>query len=63
MRNCNYTCECSDSLCSAIIMLCVCVCVCVCFQVGFKHHKDYVGYTWAKQEEADYLKKEQQVHT
>ncbi|XP_031426891.1 phosphatidylinositol 4,5-bisphosphate 5-phosphatase A [Clupea harengus] len=31
------------------------------YKVGFKHHKDYVGYTWAKQEEADYLKKEQQV--
>lgn len=30
-------------------------------QVGFKHHKDYVGYVWAKQEEADYLRQETQV--
>lgn len=30
-------------------------------QVGFKHHKDYVGYVWAKQEEADYLRLEHQV--
>lgn len=31
------------------------------FKVGFKHHKDYVGYVWAKQEEADFLRQEQQV--
>lgn len=31
------------------------------FQVGFKHHKDYVGYTWAKQEESDYLRQEHHV--
>lgn len=31
------------------------------YKVGFKHHKDYVGYTWAKQEESDYLRKEQTV--
>lgn len=30
-------------------------------QVGFKHHKDYVGYTWAKQEESDYLRQEHHV--
>lgn len=30
-------------------------------QVGFKHHKDYVGYVWAKQEEADFHRQEQQV--
>ncbi|XP_066545403.1 phosphatidylinositol 4,5-bisphosphate 5-phosphatase A isoform X2 [Amia ocellicauda] len=31
------------------------------YKVGFKHHKDYVGYVWAKQEEADYLKQEYQA--
>lgn len=31
------------------------------FQVGFKHHKDYVSYTWAKQEESDYLRQEHNV--
>lgn len=29
--------------------------------MGFKHHKDYVGYVWAKQEEADFLRQEHQV--
>uniref|UniRef100_UPI0037E94F63 phosphatidylinositol 4,5-bisphosphate 5-phosphatase A n=1 Tax=Semicossyphus pulcher TaxID=241346 RepID=UPI0037E94F63 len=32
------------------------------YKVGFKHHKDYVGYVWAKQEEADFLRQEQQVN-
>ncbi|XP_071379252.1 phosphatidylinositol 4,5-bisphosphate 5-phosphatase A [Centroberyx affinis] len=31
------------------------------YKVGFKHHKDYVGYIWAKQEEADYHRQEHQV--
>ncbi|XP_053181519.1 phosphatidylinositol 4,5-bisphosphate 5-phosphatase A [Scomber japonicus] len=31
------------------------------YKVGFKHHKDYVGYVWAKQEEADFLRQEHQV--
>ncbi|XP_037338870.2 phosphatidylinositol 4,5-bisphosphate 5-phosphatase A [Pungitius pungitius] len=31
------------------------------FKVGFKHHKDYVGYVWAKQEEADFTRQEHQV--
>ncbi|KAG7489119.1 phosphatidylinositol 4,5-bisphosphate 5-phosphatase A-like [Solea senegalensis] len=31
------------------------------YKVGFKHHKDYVGYVWAKQEEADFLRQEQEV--
>ncbi|XP_049326431.1 inositol polyphosphate 5-phosphatase K [Astyanax mexicanus] len=31
------------------------------YKVGFKHHKDYVGYTWAKQEESDFLRQEHQV--
>ncbi|XP_062874404.1 phosphatidylinositol 4,5-bisphosphate 5-phosphatase A [Trichomycterus rosablanca] len=31
------------------------------YRVGFKHHKDYVGYTWAKQEESDYLRQEHHV--
>ncbi|KAM9857781.1 inositol polyphosphate 5-phosphatase K [Aulostomus maculatus] len=31
------------------------------YKVGFKHHKDYVGYVWAKQEEADYQRIEHQV--
>ncbi|CAJ1068219.1 phosphatidylinositol 4%2C5-bisphosphate 5-phosphatase A [Xyrichtys novacula] len=31
------------------------------YKVGFKHHKDYVGYVWAKQEENDFLRQEQQV--
>ncbi|XP_005722188.1 inositol polyphosphate 5-phosphatase K [Pundamilia nyererei] len=31
------------------------------FKVGFKHYKDYVGYVWAKQEEADFLRQEHQV--
>lgn len=30
-------------------------------QVGFKHHKDYVGYVWAKQEEADFQRQEHEV--
>lgn len=34
---------------------------CMWLQVGFKHHKDYVGYTWAKQEESDYLRQEHHV--
>ncbi|CAG5923352.1 unnamed protein product [Menidia menidia] len=31
------------------------------FKVGFKHHKDYVGYVWAKQEEADFQRQEHEV--
>ncbi|XP_067293719.1 inositol polyphosphate 5-phosphatase K [Pseudorasbora parva] len=31
------------------------------YKVGFKHHKDYVSYTWAKQEESDFLRQEHQV--
>ncbi|XP_023651847.1 inositol polyphosphate 5-phosphatase K [Paramormyrops kingsleyae] len=31
------------------------------YKVGFKHHKDYVGYVWAKQEETDFLTQEYQV--
>ncbi|XP_030650238.1 inositol polyphosphate 5-phosphatase K [Chanos chanos] len=31
------------------------------YKVGFKHHKDYVGYAWAKQEESDYLRQEHNV--
>ncbi|XP_059910810.1 phosphatidylinositol 4,5-bisphosphate 5-phosphatase A [Gadus macrocephalus] len=31
------------------------------YKVGFRHHKDYVGYVWAKQEEADYQRQEHQV--
>uniref|UniRef100_A0A672PU97 Phosphatidylinositol 4,5-bisphosphate 5-phosphatase A n=1 Tax=Sinocyclocheilus grahami TaxID=75366 RepID=A0A672PU97_SINGR len=31
------------------------------YKVGFKHHKDYVGYVWAKQEESDFLRQEHQV--
>ncbi|XP_034452780.1 inositol polyphosphate 5-phosphatase K [Hippoglossus hippoglossus] len=31
------------------------------YKVGFKHHKDYVGYVWAKQEETDFQRQEQQV--
>ncbi|KAM9446169.1 inositol polyphosphate 5-phosphatase K isoform 2-T2 [Clarias gariepinus] len=31
------------------------------YKVGFKHHKDYVAYTWAKQEESDYLRQEHNV--
>ncbi|KAK2837236.1 hypothetical protein Q5P01_014448 [Channa striata] len=31
------------------------------YKVGFKHHKDYVGYVWAKQEEADFLRQEHEV--
>ncbi|XP_061135326.1 inositol polyphosphate 5-phosphatase K isoform X3 [Syngnathus typhle] len=31
------------------------------YKVGFKHHKDYVGYVWAKQEEADFHRQEHQV--
>ncbi|XP_034727648.1 phosphatidylinositol 4,5-bisphosphate 5-phosphatase A [Etheostoma cragini] len=31
------------------------------YKVGFKHHKDYVGYVWAKQEEGDFNRQEQQV--
>lgn len=30
-------------------------------KVGFKHHKDYVGYVWAKQEESDFQRQEYQV--
>ncbi|KAM6931326.1 inositol polyphosphate 5-phosphatase K [Xenentodon cancila] len=31
------------------------------YKVGFKHHKDYVGYVWAKQEESDFHRQEHQV--
>ncbi|TKS78667.1 Phosphatidylinositol 4,5-bisphosphate 5-phosphatase A [Collichthys lucidus] len=31
------------------------------YKVGFKHHKDYVGYVWAKQEEADFHRQEHEV--
>lgn len=31
------------------------------YKVGFKHHKDYVGYVWAKQEENDFTRQETQV--
>lgn len=31
------------------------------YKVGFKHHKDYVGYVWAKQEEADFLRQEHEA--
>ncbi|XP_041856244.1 phosphatidylinositol 4,5-bisphosphate 5-phosphatase A [Melanotaenia boesemani] len=31
------------------------------YRVGFKHHKDYVGYVWAKQEDADFLRQEHEV--
>ncbi|XP_051981507.1 inositol polyphosphate 5-phosphatase K [Xyrauchen texanus] len=31
------------------------------YKVGFKHHKDYVAYTWAKQEESDFLRQEHEV--
>ncbi|XP_070712176.1 inositol polyphosphate 5-phosphatase K-like [Pempheris klunzingeri] len=31
------------------------------YKVGFKHHKDYVGYVWAKQEETDFHRQEHQV--
>ncbi|KAI1904953.1 hypothetical protein AGOR_G00010980 [Albula goreensis] len=31
------------------------------YKVGFKHHKDYTAYVWAKQEESDYLLQEHQV--
>uniref|UniRef100_A0A665W5W6 Phosphatidylinositol 4,5-bisphosphate 5-phosphatase A n=1 Tax=Echeneis naucrates TaxID=173247 RepID=A0A665W5W6_ECHNA len=31
------------------------------YKVGFKHQKDYVGYVWAKQEEADFHRQEHQV--
>uniref|UniRef100_A0A3Q3JFY4 Phosphatidylinositol 4,5-bisphosphate 5-phosphatase A n=1 Tax=Monopterus albus TaxID=43700 RepID=A0A3Q3JFY4_MONAL len=31
------------------------------YKVSFKHHKDYVGYVWAKQEEADFHQQEYQV--
>ncbi|KAK7934010.1 hypothetical protein WMY93_004906 [Mugilogobius chulae] len=31
------------------------------YKVGFKHHKDYVGYVWAKQEENDFHRQEHQV--
>uniref|UniRef100_A0A8C1KVH6 Phosphatidylinositol 4,5-bisphosphate 5-phosphatase A n=2 Tax=Cyprinus carpio TaxID=7962 RepID=A0A8C1KVH6_CYPCA len=30
------------------------------YKVGFKHHKDYVSYVWAKQEESDFLRQEHQ---
>ncbi|RXN30606.1 phosphatidylinositol 4,5-bisphosphate 5-phosphatase A-like protein [Labeo rohita] len=32
------------------------------YKVGFKHHKDYVSYVWAKQEESDFLRQEHQVN-
>lgn len=31
------------------------------YKVSFKHHKDYVGYVWAKQEENDFHRQEHQV--
>ncbi|MEQ2315960.1 hypothetical protein AMECASPLE_027764 [Ameca splendens] len=31
------------------------------YKVGFKHHKDYVGYVWAKQEESDFHRQEHEV--
>uniref|UniRef100_A0A3Q2DIS4 Phosphatidylinositol 4,5-bisphosphate 5-phosphatase A n=1 Tax=Cyprinodon variegatus TaxID=28743 RepID=A0A3Q2DIS4_CYPVA len=31
------------------------------YKVGFKHHKDYVGYVWAKQDESDFLRQEHEV--
>ncbi|XP_056154975.1 phosphatidylinositol 4,5-bisphosphate 5-phosphatase A [Lampris incognitus] len=31
------------------------------YKVGFRHHKDYVGYMWAKQEESDFHRQEHQV--
>lgn len=31
------------------------------YRVGFKHHKDYVGYVWAKQEENDFHRQEHQI--
>ncbi|KAM7391976.1 hypothetical protein PAMP_022622 [Pampus punctatissimus] len=31
------------------------------YKVGFKHHKDYVGYVWAKQDESDFHRQEHQV--
>ncbi|XP_064164553.1 phosphatidylinositol 4,5-bisphosphate 5-phosphatase A-like isoform X1 [Anguilla rostrata] len=31
------------------------------YKVGFRHHKDYVAYVLAKQEESDYLSQEHQV--
>lgn len=31
------------------------------YKVGFKHHKDYVTYVWAKQEESDFLRQEHEV--
>ncbi|KAM9392629.1 phosphatidylinositol 4,5-bisphosphate 5-phosphatase A isoform 2-T3 [Pholidichthys leucotaenia] len=31
------------------------------YKVGFKHYKDYVGYVWAKQEEADFHRQEHQA--
>ncbi|XP_016360925.1 inositol polyphosphate 5-phosphatase K [Sinocyclocheilus anshuiensis] len=31
------------------------------YKVGFKHHKDYASYVWAKQEESDFLRQEHQV--
>ncbi|XP_041083384.1 inositol polyphosphate 5-phosphatase K-like [Polyodon spathula] len=31
------------------------------YKVGFRHHKDYVGYVWAKQEDSDSVKQQCQV--
>ncbi|XP_021172670.2 phosphatidylinositol 4,5-bisphosphate 5-phosphatase A [Fundulus heteroclitus] len=31
------------------------------YKVGFKHHKDYVGYVWAKQDESEFPCQEHQV--
>ncbi|RXM94245.1 Phosphatidylinositol 4,5-bisphosphate 5-phosphatase A [Acipenser ruthenus] len=31
------------------------------YKVGFRHHKDYVGYVWAKQEDSDSMKQQCQV--
>ncbi|XP_029018101.1 phosphatidylinositol 4,5-bisphosphate 5-phosphatase A [Betta splendens] len=31
------------------------------YKVGFKHYKDYVGYVWAKQEEADFHRQEHEA--
>ncbi|XP_043967839.1 inositol polyphosphate 5-phosphatase K isoform X1 [Gambusia affinis] len=32
------------------------------YKVGFKHHKDYVGYMWAKHEEESYYTQEHQIN-
>lgn len=50
------------NLCLSNLNQVVTVCHCAAPpQVGFKHHKDYVGYVWAKQEEADFHRQEHQV--